>query len=577
VKRNNHNAKAGGIESAKSGAENAASPATNLNAKTAKTAKAQASGRGPRGATDPTDAHAKQKLGDPTAKAELPAHLDTSSEQKPLINFRPYQWEPFANRTNGIEVWCWSRQIGKSYTLAAWAVDRLLTRPGRLVTTLSNSKANGQELNMKVAEVCEKLGLALKGERPARSDGPYLGEYEQYDFSEDVTYESMSLETHITVGGRKGRIKVLAASPRTARGFSGDLILDEFAFHENSQAIWEAAEPIISSNPDFLCRIASTPNGKHNMFYRLCNDPSVVLRKVPRSEAFKQGLKIYHPKTRQPITPDEARALAQDKRAYDQNYECQFADENMALLTYELIARAETEGVGVICQGEWSAAAIAKLRAIIGPVFVGVDVGRNRDLTVITVLEKVENVFKMRAMLELENMRLPDQKRRLKIVAEHPHFRKGKVDMTGLGVGLLEFAQDDFGRTRWEGVNFSTTVPVTARLVAEGRKQETAKVTEVMATEMLGEFEDNRVRIIADVDLREDLRKPERIVTATGRVSIAATRDEAGHADRFWSLALALYAARGGNTAFVYGAVKGPERGSPEIKGRMVERGGGCV
>ncbi|MDB6068139.1 MAG: hypothetical protein JWR26_4347, partial [Pedosphaera sp.] len=36
------------------------------------------------------------------------------------------------------------------------------------------------------------------------------------------------------------------------------MILDEFAFHEDSAAIWEAAEPILSSNPDFLCRIAST-------------------------------------------------------------------------------------------------------------------------------------------------------------------------------------------------------------------------------------------------------------------------------------------------------------------------------
>jgi hypothetical protein len=39
------------------------------------------------------------------------------------------------------------------------------------------------------------------------------------------------------------------------------------------------------------------------------------------------------------------------------------------------------------------------------------------------------------------------------------------------------------------------------------------------------------------------LRKPERVTTPGGRVSIAATRDEAGHADHFWSLALALEAA----------------------------------
>jgi hypothetical protein len=37
--------------------------------------------------------------------------------------------------------------------------------------------------------------------------------------------------------------------------------------------------------------------------------------------------------------------------------------------------------------------------------------------------------------------------------------------------------------------------------------------------------------------LRDSLRKPERITTAAG-VRIAATRDSAGHADEFWSLAL---------------------------------------
>jgi hypothetical protein len=217
--------------------DSVAPAAQNLNAKTAKSAKGK--GR-----------HDEHDLQDGSLNR---VHLVNPVEQKPLIQFRPYQYEPFLNRSNGIEVWCWSRQIGKSYTLAAWAVDRLLTRPGRLVTILSNSQANGQELNLKVAEVCQKLGQA----------------YEQLDLSEDANFESMKLETHITVNGQKGRIRVLAASPRTARGFSGDLILDEFAFHENSKAIWEAAEPIISSNPDFLCRIASTPNGKHNMFYRL--------------------------------------------------------------------------------------------------------------------------------------------------------------------------------------------------------------------------------------------------------------------------------------------------------------------
>ncbi|MDB6036744.1 MAG: hypothetical protein JWM99_585, partial [Verrucomicrobiales bacterium] len=71
------------------------------------------------------------------------------STKTPLITFRPYQLDAFLNRSNGIECWLWGRQTGKSFTLAAWAVDRLITRPGRLVSILSNSRANGMELNFK--------------------------------------------------------------------------------------------------------------------------------------------------------------------------------------------------------------------------------------------------------------------------------------------------------------------------------------------------------------------------------------------------------------------------------------------
>src|SRR5258706_15142869 len=81
-----------------------------------------------------------------------------------LLDFRSYQRRAFDNKSSGIEVWLWGRQTGKSFTLAAWAVDRLLTRPGRLVTVLSNSKVNGMELNVHCAKVCEKLGQAFEQE-----------------------------------------------------------------------------------------------------------------------------------------------------------------------------------------------------------------------------------------------------------------------------------------------------------------------------------------------------------------------------------------------------------------------------
>src|SRR5580698_9762782 len=218
---------------------------------------------------------------------------DGTTTPRVRIALRPYQREIFEDRSSGILILHWSRQIGKSFTLAAWAVDRLLTRPGRLVTVLSNSRENGAEFVAKCAEVCRLNGT----------------DYESVDKSHGVQFQNMRMEVRIRAQGKTGRIKVLAANPRTARGFSGDLILDEFAFHEDSAAIWEAAEPILASNRDFQCRIASTGNGRFNMFYRMANDSSpYAVSRIRRSEAWRMGVKIYDPATRRELTPEEARA-----------------------------------------------------------------------------------------------------------------------------------------------------------------------------------------------------------------------------------------------------------------------------
>ena len=52
-----------------------------------------------------------------------------------------------------------------------------------------------------------------------------------------------------------------------------------------------------------------------------------------------------------------------------------------------------------------------------------------------------------------------------------------------------------------------------------------------------------------DAGLRDDLRKPEKITSPGGRVSIAAARDVKDHADRFWAIALAIRATQAANVA----------------------------
>lgn len=475
------------------------------------------------------------------------------------LQLRPYQWPVFENRHDGILVLHWSRQIGKSFTLAAWAVDRLVTRPGRLVTVLSNSRDNGAEFVSKCAEVCRLRRTPFESENK----------------SDTLDFKDMRLEVQIVAGNKTGRIKVLAANPRTARGFSGDLILDEFAFHEHSDAIWEAAEPILASNPDFLCRIASTGNGQHNMFHYFAEPGSAdsarvekrlprgglclsnskkgfTLSRVTRTQAHWLGVPIFDPNTRRVISPAAARAQAVDKSAYDQNYECAFVDENLTLLSHELITAAERDDVGFICEQDWSSAAIARLRSAVGPLYVGFDVARKVDLSVITVIENVSGFKLVRAILRIQNMRLPEQQRRLGEICCLPKFHRASIDMTGLGLGLFEYAQKQFGPSHIHGVNFASTVPATQAIQHEGRKRETVRVTEALALELLQAYEDRRLQHPIDNRLRDDLRKPEKSTSPGGRVSIAATRDEAGHADHFWSLALAIEAAATSSAPFAY-------------------------
>jgi len=479
------------------------------------------------------------------------------------LRLRGYQIPVFDDRSSGIVVLHWSRQIGKSYVLAAWAVDRLITKLGKndawLITVLSNSRDNGAEFVRKCQDVCNRLGVVM----------------EASDDSTDLKYDNMRMEVRIACTSKEGarhtgRIKVLAANPRTARGFSGDLILDEFAFHENSNAIWEAAEPILSSNQEFLCRIASTGNGKHNMFYRLCaglgSDRGEYFQsvggfrvsRVTRTAAHGMGVPIFDPGTRRSITPEEARQQALDKRAYDQNYECKFNDENMCLLTHELIQQAERGGIGIDEQ-TWSADSLARMFRAEGSLHAGQDVGRNRDLSVIAVVEKCGGQRRVIAMLRMAGLRLPQQQDQINTLFGLPKFRSISIDMTGLGLGLVEYAQERW-RRRVRGVNFSHTEPINDFIRSEGRLAETARVTENMATELLGHFEHKPItlEVALDADALDDLRKPERIVSAGGRVSIAASRNEAGHADHFWALALAIRDAGPASAPVAFGFLPDP-------------------
>lgn len=517
----------------------------------------------------------------PSSVSQSRAILEESVSK---ITYKEFQEPIFWDDTTGVLCLHWSRQIGKSYVLAGWAVKRLLLHPGRLVTVLSNSKDNGVEFIQKVKQVCELLNVSFSADELPEDAAAMAA----------IDIETMQFEVRIRVAGRLGRIKVLAANPRTARGFSGDLILDEFAFHADSVAIWDAAEPIISSNADYLCRVASTGNGVHNMFYRmvaganksaspvtnpagLCRSHTrFVVSRVSRSAAHAMGQKIYDPKTRKPITPEEARKASLDKASYDQNYELAFLAAGSTLLNDDLVSQCEYTVAEAdmchICEESWSTEALAYFRTLAGPLILGQDVGRKRDLSVQVVGYRIGGVIYVCGILRMAAMSLPAQQVQLDHVVYLPNFGRAVIDETGLGIGLVDYAQRSHGIHRVVGVHFAsrevrseTQADHAEQQHGRNSKADTALVTELMALDVLAAFTNRGIRIPSEQALRDSLKKPQRI--ALGNiVKIAAETDEAGHADEFWGLALMVrgFKAPVGMVHTTQGCMVGGGRGGRE-------------
>ena len=220
-----------------------------------------------------------------------------------------------------------------------------------------------------------------------------------------------------------------------------------------------------------------------------------------------------------------------DEESWLQEFMCVPGDDNAAFLSFDLIASCEcgTEESGpcFIGEGRFPVAENSPLNSSQSQLFVGVDIGRDHDLTVIWALEKVGEICETRAVITLEQRAFDAQEAVLYELLALPSLRRCCIDQTGLGRQFAERAAQRFGRYRVEGIQFTS-----------GTKEE-------LAYPVRTAFESRTVRIPADKWIRADLRSIRKEVTSSGNIRFTGERTRHGHADRFWALALALHAARG--------------------------------
>ena len=183
----------------------------------------------------------------------------------------------------------------------------------------------------------------------------------------------------------RSRIIGLPANPDTARGYTGHIVLDEFAFHGDARKIYAACFPIITRG--YSIEVISTPNGTGGKFYEIAKAAGLV--QSPESEV--RSPKSSHPALRAAIVGDEGTpdlglrtsdspwsghrvdiydAVAQglpaniellrsgcdDEETWLQEYGCQFLSDAQNYIPVELISTCVHEEAStewVLGSGDW--------------------------------------------------------------------------------------------------------------------------------------------------------------------------------------------------------------------------------
>lgn len=353
------------------------------------------------------------------------------------------------------------------------------------------------------------------------------------------------------------RIVSLSSTPEAFAGKGGDVLLDEVDLHKDSGSLIDMALPCTVWGGQLEAVSAYKVDGSpSSTFARLCQDARGAnpmgwsFHRTTIEDAVRDGFAAKLSEvTGQPISGEEflarERGKCRTEAAWLSQYLCQPQDDGGALLPYGLIASCEDAALNH-CVVERAEPPVLDPRC--GPLYLGGDIGRKHDLTVFWLLERLGDVRWTRWVCRLEKVLYREQLAILDQVLRHPRLVRACLDATGIGAMLAEEAALRHGQYRVEQIQF------------------TAPAKMEIGTPMLPAFQDRTVRIPALPSIREGLHKVRKTTTAAGNVRLEADSDDAGHADEFWGLAMALHASASTMGGPVYG--EAPLRSGPEARDR---------
>jgi phage FluMu gp28-like protein len=419
------------------------------------------------------------------------------------LNLLPYQKAYIKH--NGSCIYLKARQVG--ITQAA-AFKHIYKRLGSKRIDLYYSATDElQAINFinHCADVCEWLGVPIK--------------------------EQASQKLVLFNGSE---IHGISSSPKTIRGKSADVILDEFGYHENANELYSAAVPCTTWGTSL--EIISTKGNANHKFCKIWEDdslPGFKRFKTDIYDAIKDGLALEIYKGKHSIIDRPIEEINDDfiksirstcsTREWEIEYECKSAISGESIITSEIYNRNK---VDTIIPDHLDP------ETTYNDISLGIDIGRSRDLTVIWAIEDAGDKYKTIAIKKLDNIPLPRQLEVIEKFVQHKNVIKASIDMQGIGRSISDELVMNYG---------SIIVPTS---IGKPKKKELCEKLRRFA-------EKGKLTFPNDDKIQDDIQSMRLEYTAIGTEQyIGGT--SFSHADYFIACALALQGIEENNDHWLF-------------------------
>lgn len=421
-----------------------------------------------------------------------------------------------------------SRQIGWSWVAAADAYAHAALFPNSISLFISVTQ---QEANEKIRYLNLLHASTDEDVRPIKA----------VDNKSEVEFSNGS--------------RIISHPCRPPRGKGrARVYVDEFAHYPKDDEIYAALMPIITRGG--VVRMGSSPLGARGKFWdiftqntqsyagykrrlitwwttdELCTDPKRALLEAPgmqtedRVERFgKPRLKILF-----------ENMVLED---FQQEYECEWADETISWLTWSEIKRNQedaqlgllkciTDEVSLYQDFDDAYFSLEQFCSLFEErgsmsdiLYAGYDVGRKRNASeLIIVSEEPDGRYPMRYGLTLDRIEFRDQRALLEKVLEVLPVETLLIDSNGLGMQLAE------------------ELEIAYPAIAQGF-QFTGDSKRDLAVTAKRRFQDKQAPIPLNRDLSFQIHSIKKRVTPSANVIFDTEINTKHHADKFWALALA--------------------------------------